>query len=63
MEILANPQIVTLGLKYATKLERKRLADKLMKLSRKIAEENDDLGVSVSNPFWNQYDQIFIVVF
>lgn len=47
MEILANPQILTLGLKYATKLDRRRLAEKLMILAQQISEESDDLGVSV----------------
>lgn len=51
MEILANPQILALGLKYATKLERRRLAEKLMNLAQQISEENDDLGVNVSYHF------------
>lgn len=47
MEILSNPQIITLALKYATKLERKRLAEKLMNLAMAVSEENGDLGVTV----------------
>lgn len=48
MEILANPQLITLSLKYASKLERRRLVEKLMDLAKKITDENDDdLGVKV----------------
>lgn len=48
MEILSNPQLLTLGLKYASKLERRRLVEKLMELATKLADENDDdLGVKV----------------
>ncbi|KAJ8931896.1 hypothetical protein NQ314_015165 [Rhamnusium bicolor] len=47
MEILANPQILTLGLKYASKLDKRRLVEKLMDLATKLADETDDLGVTV----------------
>ncbi|XP_018571784.1 WD repeat and HMG-box DNA-binding protein 1 [Anoplophora glabripennis] len=45
MEILANPQILTLGLKYASKLDKRRLVGKLMDLATKLSDETDDLGV------------------
>lgn len=47
MEILANPQILTLGLKYASKLDKRRLVGKLMDLATKLSDEGEDLGVEV----------------
>lgn len=44
MEILNNPQILTLGIKYATKLEKRRLAEKLMNLAQSITDDSDDLA-------------------
>nr|CAI5818265.1 unnamed protein product [Callosobruchus analis] len=46
MEIISNPQVVTLGLKYASKLEKRRLVEKLMDLATRIADEGEDLGVA-----------------
>ncbi|CAG9822131.1 unnamed protein product [Phaedon cochleariae] len=45
IETLSNPQLITLSLKYASKLDKKRLVEKLMDLATKIADETDDLGV------------------
>ncbi|CAH1099771.1 unnamed protein product [Psylliodes chrysocephalus] len=42
MEILLNPQIITLALKYATKLDKRRLAEKLTELLSKVSEETED---------------------
>nr|XP_023016671.1 WD repeat and HMG-box DNA-binding protein 1 [Leptinotarsa decemlineata] len=45
MEVLSNPQLIALSLKYASKLDRRRLVEKLMDLATKIADDTEDLGV------------------
>lgn len=47
MEILLNPQIITLALKYATKLDKRRLAEKLTELLSKVSEETEDAAEKV----------------
>lgn len=42
MEILANVQIVNLGIKYASKLDKKKLVEKLNSLSAKILEDMEE---------------------
>ncbi|CAH0555298.1 unnamed protein product [Brassicogethes aeneus] len=51
MEIINNPQILTLGIKYASKLEKRRLVEKLMSLAQQISNDDDMLDVgSISTP-------------
>ena len=42
MELVNNPQIVSLGLKYATRLNKRRLAEKLTELASKLQEEESE---------------------
>ncbi|XP_057657701.1 WD repeat and HMG-box DNA-binding protein 1 [Diorhabda carinulata] len=42
MEIVLNPQIISLALKYASKLDKKRLAEKLTNLLTKITRESEN---------------------
>ncbi|KAG5888708.1 hypothetical protein JTB14_035773 [Gonioctena quinquepunctata] len=45
MEFLSNPQLIALSLKYASKLDKRRLVEKLTDLAARITDENEDLGV------------------
>ncbi|XP_060519101.1 WD repeat and HMG-box DNA-binding protein 1 [Cylas formicarius] len=48
MEIIGNPQILNLGLKYATRLDKRRLAEKLTELAAKLINEEDETDVPIS---------------
>lgn len=41
MEILANPTIINLGIKYASRLDKKRLVEKLTDLAARLVNEED----------------------
>ncbi|XP_076266866.1 chromosome transmission fidelity 4 [Rhynchophorus ferrugineus] len=41
VEIIGNAQIVNLGLKYASKLNKRRLVEKLMELAEKLQQDDD----------------------
>ncbi|CAG9772524.1 unnamed protein product [Ceutorhynchus assimilis] len=42
MQIISNQQILNLGLKYTTKLNKKRLADKLIELASRLQEDGQE---------------------
>lgn len=42
MDILSNQQILNLALKYTTKLNKRRLAEKLMELASRLQEESHE---------------------
>ncbi|RZC41194.1 WD repeat and HMG-box DNA-binding protein 1 [Asbolus verrucosus] len=46
MEIIANPQLLNLSTKYAVKLNKKLLAEKLMEMAAKIMNEEDEFSNS-----------------
>lgn len=61
IEMLGNPQLLTLAIKYASKQNR-RLAEKLTELANSFTSDNEDLNYSVSctnNFFVLYYTYIF----
>lgn len=48
MELLANPQLLNLGTKYAMRQNKRLLAEKLTQLAERMMEE-DDLDQSLVN--------------
>lgn len=42
MEIIANPQLLNLATKYAFKMNKKMLGEKLMELAAKIMNDPED---------------------
>lgn len=49
MEILSNPSFINLGIKYASRLDKKRLVEKLTDLAARLLDgENEENTIKVS---------------
>ncbi|KAK9890820.1 hypothetical protein WA026_012163 [Henosepilachna vigintioctopunctata] len=46
MEILANSQVLSLGIKYASRLDKKRLVEKLTELASQLSAEGEENDIS-----------------
>lgn len=42
MQLLSNQPVLNLALKYTSKLNKKRLSEKLMELASRLEEENEE---------------------
>lgn len=60
MELLSNPHLLTLAIKYASKLDKKRLSEKLIELATKIKGDSNDCNGSTTNTL---VKKIFFVVY
>jgi hypothetical protein len=60
MEIVAKPHLLNLCTKYAMKLHKKLLAEKLMELAAKLTNEDDDAaGFRVNKRVCGRMEPIF----
>lgn len=61
--IVGSPQLINLGLKYANRLNRKRLIEKIQKLLQHIEGKDDDYKEQNSVKLETEFLALFFTIF
>ena len=61
MEILANPQLVSLATKYALKMNKRLIGEKLMELGSRLVGEAEDTSFVIVSIFVSVTQVTFVV--